>query len=455
MTLNIRNISRRFGALGTVLTNRKGRLYIYVIVSFLLAGIISFGFWYGASSGVKYLHQQQYNREATVQKQQCDSAAKEIQKKIDENAYTAAQVSERFGDRHENEYTLFTVSSKGITEDESKEGYVRFDQFIRHMYIYPTEFANGSGYIVMNPTPNEGMFEAAEMGVNVITALMFALISFLLLRRRIKYIEEINEGIKKFSRGQLDHNIPIKGKDELTNVALSMNQMSDSLDAKIRKERLQEKKQRKLITDVSHDLRTPLTAMIGYLRILSDNGAKDGEETKKYLSKAWGKSMEMQSLLDELFTYARLTNGDVDHSISKIRLDTFVRQYLELQETDVTVEGDDKIEVMADTVWLRRIMDNLFDNIRKHGTPDEQVRLTLSQDDGYAYLALANETEDDLSEKVDLLFDRMYVSEESRTDQSSGLGLAIVAEAMKAMNGTAYAEFSDGMLKIILKFPKE
>lgn len=435
------------------------KLYLYVIACFVLSAVVSLCFWYGAGIILQHIENVQYEKIAETQKQNFDSLAPKIQELIDKNGYSARDIAKmyRYDDNHDNKsYELFSIASNGKIYNGEDNSFLNTNKFFKDMYIYSINFSEGEGFIVINPITEESVSDFYESAVIVFSILIFIILTYFTIYKQLKYIETIDKEISYLAKGDLTHRIKVCGHNELSHLATSINTMSYLLNEKIEQEKLQDKKQRELITNISHDLRTPLTSVIGYLYILKDKKFGNEKEALSYLDKATSKSEYLHKLLNELFAYTKLTNGDVSYSPKQINLHTFALQYLEVQDINVELLSDEnKLPIMTDIDWLHRIMDNLFDNIRKYADLDEPVRMTLKKKLTSVYLVLENKTKQDLEGKAEFIFDRMYVSKESRTDTSSGLGLAIVKESMTKMNGTAYAKYKNKILQIILKFNME
>ncbi len=457
------------------------KLYIHVLLCVVLAGALSLGFWYTSSSVLEYIAIRQYETNERENKLYYDTLVEELKAEIAEKNLTFWDIEEEDYDieselieeyREEflrNPFTqddkdeglaiegkafeVYFVSATGSMFYPDEDINLLKDWYFESMYIYPVEFADGAGFVIINPQINKLISDIYEGTTVIVSILLFILITLWTIRKQFKYIEEIDREVLALSQGNLDHRIAVKGNNELTHLATTINEMSASLQEMMRKETQIERKQRTLITNISHDLRTPLTSTIGYLNMLTDKKYKDETEAQEFLEKAKQKSLQLQGLLNDLLSYAKLTNSDVPYHPINIDLYTFVLQYIETQELDVNVYTHTKETfVKVDTDWLYRIMDNLFDNIRKHATEGTAISLLLHREADKIIFRLQNEVAEDLTGKTEFLFDRMYVSNEARTDTSSGLGLAIVAESMEKMGGSATATFDEGIFQIVLTF---
>ena len=275
-------------------------------------------------------------------------------------------------------------------------------------------------------------------------------------QKSINYLDDINSGIRRISKGDYDVSIDLVGDNEITELVRAINSMArDIKEQNLEKEEI-EKKQRQLITNVSHDLKTPLTSIIGYIDIVVTLLDKQVDPAIiMYLERALAKSKQQQELISKLFEYSKIINSDISINRREIDLNLFVRQYTELIDYDVELLGfDSKYMIMADPDLLQRVFDNIFSNIGKYGIDDEKVIISLDNLGDEVRLSVENKTEVDLTGKTAMMFDRTYVEEASRTRQSSGIGLSIVKEALAAMGADIHAEFNKPYLAMIMVFRK-
>ncbi|MBR1454715.1 MAG: HAMP domain-containing histidine kinase, partial [Lachnospiraceae bacterium] len=165
---------------------------------------------------------------------------------------------------------------------------------------------------------NTIILEDNKENINLYSLILFLLlgivafaITFIFLeRKRNNYIEEIYQGIEKMSQGDLNSKIESKGDDELSMMAFNINVMQDTIKKLIVSEKESEKTKNELITNIAHDLRTPLTSIIGYLDILVNNENLPPEKKKDYLGIAFEKSKKLEVLIEDLFSFTKMNYGD-------------------------------------------------------------------------------------------------------------------------------------------------
>lgn len=282
------------------------------------------------------------------------------------------------------------------------------------------------------------------------TAAILAIIWFFILSRGIiRYIEEISASLQDISLGRFDVKIPVKSSDELGNLASNINNMTIRLQAAIEEERNAEKSKNELITSVSHDLRTPLTSVLGYLELIVNDRYRDEVELRYYVDVAYGKALRLQNLIDDLFEYTKVSYGGIKIETSLIDLRELLEQLVEefvpaLQAADMQYRlsiTEDKYLLSADGDLLVRVFENLVTNAIRYGQSGKYVDIELSRNEDNIIVRVANYGEPISKYDLPHIFDRFYRVEKSRSEKTggSGLGLAIAKNIIDLHGGTISA----------------
>ena len=278
--------------------------------------------------------------------------------------------------------------------------------------------------------------------------LLFSLIFLLLQRKMARDVETIARAVKQISEGDLSTRLELEGEGELTDIAENLNRMEEDIQELIDKERTSEQSKTDLITNVAHDLRTPLTSILGYLELLRKNQKLSPEMQQKYLDIAYNKSVRLQKLIEELFGFTKLSYGKINMNVAKVDIVELLAQLLEESYPNFQKNGlsydfvsNRKSQIIeADGDLLARLFDNLIGNAIKYGKEGKRVRVNLRADReivtikivNYGYVIPANE--------LPLIFYRFYRTDHSRTNASgpggTGLGLAIVKNITDMHHGT-------------------
>lgn len=307
----------------------------------------------------------------------------------------------------------------------------------------------GRYILIRNMTPLK--FNLIGLIGFLIAISIFMAIFFLFVNRKIRYIRYMEKGLKKIAHEDLGSTIQIKSTDELSELAKSINFMSKELKRKYEEERETEKLKNELITNVSHDLRTPLTTIIGFLRIMKDKKYEDEKAHDELVNTTYEKAEQLKKLLDNLFEYTKLNNKEIDLHQIEINLKNMLIQFIDemgpfAEEHQLVIKAQlpkGKVIILADPNQLLRVFENLMSNAMKYSVKPGQIDVSLVQENGYALISFGNRSEPVLPEELPRLFERLYKIEKARTGDcysSSGLGLAITKSIIELHEGEIWAE---------------
>ncbi len=285
----------------------------------------------------------------------------------------------------------------------------------------------------------------------------------------IMYFNEINRGIERIQNGDMDTAITVRGGDELSEIADSINHMKYELKKSMESERQSEQMKNELVTNVAHDLRTPLTSTIGYLELLHRGEFKDEESRKKYTEVAYQKAKTLETLINELFDYTRFQKGKVGLNLMPLDITMFLAQLIEefrlrIEEENLTCITDipkEPIMIEADGDKLARAFSNLLTNAVKYGADGKQIKLSLIDLEDQVYVSITNYGKVIPQQDLPYVFDKFYRVEQSRNKKTggTGLGLAIAKNIVLMHNGEISAK-SDEMGTVFIvcllkSMPKE
>ena len=300
---------------------------------------------------------------------------------------------------------------------------------------------------------------------NYITAWLWAVPTYILVfhflaRKKIKYIKEITSGIQEISKGNLDFKVVEKGNDEFKILAKNINRMSVELKNKIEDERRAEKTKNELITNVSHDLKTPLTTIIGYLTLVKDKKYDSEKHMDDYIERAYLKSLRLKKLIEDLFEYTKINNGVIKVNKTKVNLVELMEQLLGemsvlAKQNNLSFEknfSSNEIYVNVDSDLMARTFENIFSNSIKYSYKElnSKIKVSINEDRGHVIISVENQGDTIPTEILPLLFERFYRVDESRNSKisGSGLGLAIAKSIVELHDGTISAESEANRVKI-------
>ncbi|MDR2832864.1 MAG: HAMP domain-containing histidine kinase [Streptococcaceae bacterium] len=286
----------------------------------------------------------------------------------------------------------------------------------------------------------------------------------LMRRYRQMQMRHIISELHYITMGNLDHRIPFELNGDLGNVVNSINLLVDSTVKAIEDERQIEKSKDELISNVSHDLRTPLTSIIGYLGLLETGSAKTKEDEMKYIHTAYEKAKQMKNLVEDLFEYTKVRFPNVEIAKAKFNMSSLLAQMaidfaLEAEKIGVEIiynSQPENVMMLGDTEKLVRVFDNLISNALKYGRGATKIVLDIAERTDEIVIYVKNDGENIPEESLKHLFDRFYRVESSRSKETggSGLGLAITKGIVELHDGTIGAKSEKGWTTFKLTFPK-
>ncbi len=283
--------------------------------------------------------------------------------------------------------------------------------------------------------------EVHHIYAGTFSIIIFFIMSFRIISKLVAYIKVIEAGIRKIPEDNTTDSIPIKGTNELARLAQSVNEIKDELKQKKQKEKANELHRRTLITNISHDLRTPLTSIIGYLD-LAKNRIPSNDEAYQYLEIAENNSLRLKKLISDLFLYSKVISEDIKIDLQEVNIRILLNQIVELKTYPINFLNKlHEQTLLVSAEYVHRIFDNLLDNAKKYSPEGKEITLMAQQDEGGIIIEIKNFTEEDLSPEMDFLTKRLYTADRNRNEFSSGLGLSIVSELMNKMQGELNLHF--------------
>lgn len=278
-------------------------------------------------------------------------------------------------------------------------------------------------------------------------------VSFLLLQSRsMRYISRISSAMREIAEGDLNITLDVEGDDEFADMAENLNNMVEELRQLMDRERESERTKNELITNVAHDLRTPLTSIIGYLELLSGPVKLNEEMQKKYLDITYKKSKRLQKLIEDLFGFTKLNYGKISMKVSKVDIVKLLSQMLEefypnFMEKNLAYELQSNVTakvITADGNLLARLFDNLINNAIKYGSEGKKIIVKVDATDTVVTVSVTNFGYVIPKEELPLLFEKFYRVEQSRSVNTGGTGLGLaIAKNIVDMHGGTIGVTSD------------
>lgn len=290
---------------------------------------------------------------------------------------------------------------------------------------------------------------------------------FLLLTRHLSsYLAEITSGINEIAKGSFEHQIPVRTRDELGLIAGCINEMSEQIQNNMNLERQTEQEKNQLITSVAHDIRTPLTSILGYLELLcykSPSLKLPDEKQQEYLRIAYEKSLRLMTLTEDLFTYTKVSFGELKIQIQPLDLIMLLEQMIEEFYPSFMDAGLEcrflhslnTIALNGDSSLLARAFSNLLSNAVKYGKDGKELSISADILAGSAVIKITNYGTLIPDEALQHIFERFYRVEHSRSLDTggSGLGLSIAQRIILLHHGTIHAASGHDGTSFIVTLP--
>lgn len=299
-----------------------------------------------------------------------------------------------------------------------------------------------------------------------ITFVLSLIVSFFLLTRRfVNQLISLADGLDVISEGNLSYRVPVTRKDELGKVASNINVMAERLQQQIERERKIETSKMELITGVSHDLRTPLTSIIGYLDLLRTHSYQDQEEHDRFVHNTYSKAIHLKTMIDDLFEYTRFTSHAIQLKQSRIDLHQLLDQLLfEIepiaQENELQIDkeiGNAPVFASIDSEKFTRAIDNLLMNAIKYSMKPGAIRVVLQTDVHHCIVTIENKGRSLTKEQEQRIFERFYKVDDSRTNEGiqagAGLGLSIAKNIIELHGGSIQLNHTNGTYAFTVMIP--
>ncbi|WP_147553954.1 sensor histidine kinase [Christensenella timonensis] len=297
------------------------------------------------------------------------------------------------------------------------------------------------------------------IGLIPLTIYVIASVKFIL--RKAAAVKDISIGVEKIKDGDLTYPIRKGGGADLDKIAMGIEHIAEGLDAAVQHEVKAERMKTELITNVSHDIKTPLTSILTYVDLLKKEGLSS-PNGPKYLDVLDMKSKRLKSLTDDLFEAAKATSGDMSVEMTRIELIQFMEQALGEMSDKIEASGltfvnempDEKMYVNADGRLLWRVIGNVLENALKYAADNSRVYITIKRVLHNICIIVKNVSRDELNMTEEELMERFKRGDESRHTEGSGLGLSIAKNFMQLMNGLFSIEIDGDLFKVIISFPE-
>ena len=319
-------------------------------------------------------------------------------------------------------------------------------------YYYTAEFADGTADVFLYGFFSYPLYSYAMTAEILLAVILLVAIVILGIRKPVRYIGRLKAECEILGSGDLDYQVTVQGKDELSLLARGLDNMRMALRESNEKEAELTAANRRMITEMSHDLRTPLTSLLIYTEILGKKAAKDPRQAMEYVSKIEKKARQIKRLSDNIFEYALITEetkaelGE-PQTLRELFYDPLSEMTAYLGERGYMVElqpdtgsGSERRQIRVNEEYINRIMDNIVSNIEKYADKSMPVRIETIYTEEYGGLAFRNGISCSMEDR-------------RKTEGSTNIGLHNVEKMMKKMNGYFRVKQTENIFEITLIFP--
>ncbi len=278
-----------------------------------------------------------------------------------------------------------------------------------------------------------------------------------LFRHISRPLDTLTEGVARIRDGDLDRPIDYTEPDEFKSACDAVDEMAARLKRSLEQQQAAQQQKRELIAGMSHDLKSPLTAIRAYTEGLLEGVAQDEAARQRYLQTIYAKESDMEALVNRLFAFAKMDASEYPVRTEPLALGPALQEAAGDPEGVAVTVDVPEMAVLADRDLLRRIAANLLDNSRKYGGRERvHVHITAEKIGGAAAISFTDDGVGVPPEQLNRLFDVFYRGDAARTapGSGSGIGLAVVQKSVQAMGGTVRAENAEsGGLRVIVTLP--
>lgn len=296
----------------------------------------------------------------------------------------------------------------------------------------------------------------------ILSIILYAVV-YGLISKRLKSYVKIEKAINDLYQGntdiELEENEFVK---EMKNMASQINDiaggLSNAIDEKLKSERLKTE----LITNVSHDIKTPLTSIINYVDLLKKEGM-DGEKAKEYLDILDSKSQRLKKLTEDLVEASKASSGAIKLNMEKLNVNELIKQvsgefedkFKARKLEEIITFPENALYIKADSRYMYRVLENMYSNISKYAMEGTRVYTDIIEKDGRIIIQLKNVSKQKLNISADELMQRFVRGEASRNTEGSGLGLSIARSLTELQEGNFNIYLDGDLFKVTIEFNKE
>ncbi|QMV43040.1 sensor histidine kinase [Cohnella cholangitidis] len=331
---------------------------------------------------------------------------------------------------------------------------------IRHEDFLLPDGREASLFVVTDENPFPKYVFDAFMWVAVMVLLILALtnglLTYLVSRSIIRPLKVLQRATEEIKEGNLDHVVKSRSKDEIGKLSVAFEEMRKKLKESIELQLQYEENRKELVSNISHDLKTPVTAIKGYVEGIMDGVTDSPDKLDKYVRTIYSKAVDMDRMIEELFLISKLELGRLPFHFERVDLGEYLRDcahelVVDMEKRGIKLELNDLPEtavlIQADREKLKRVLMNILENAMKYmDKADGKVGMNVSVQEGKALIRISDNGQGIEAAALPHIFDRFYRADPSRNSSTggSGLGLSIARQIVEEHGGRIWADSEAG-----------
>lgn len=326
---------------------------------------------------------------------------------------------------------------------------------VRQLDFQFTDGSEGSAFIVTSISGMIPEVESLIMDVIMVLAMILIFTSMILTawiyKSIVTPIHHLQVATKKITDGNLDFEMPAGGEDEIGELCTDFEEMRRRLKESAEEKLEAEKQNRELISNISHDLKTPITAVKGYVEGLMDGVADTPEKQEKYIRTIYNKANDMERLINELTFYSKIDTNRIPYHFDRINVNDYFSDCveelsIELEEQNIELAYfnyvDEDVQVIADAEQIKRVINNIVSNSIKYiDKPKGYINIRVKDVGDFVQVEIEDNGKGIATKDLPLIFNRFYRTDASRNSSKggSGIGLSIVKKVIEDHGGKVWA----------------
>jgi len=332
---------------------------------------------------------------------------------------------------------------------------------LRQFDFYFKDNSPGTLFIISDVSPfgkiGRQFLGSLFLAILLILIVTNGLLTFIVSRSILQPIDKLKKAAGEIKEGNLNFKVESQSNDEIGELCRSFEEMRSKLKESIELQMQYEENRKELISNISHDLKTPITAIKGYTEGIMDGVADSPEKMDKYIQTIHSKVIDVDQMIDELFLFSKLDLNREPFNFEKVEIIGYLRHITEELQLDLDKKGvqvrfaagpDHPVIVIADREKLKRVISNIIDNSIKYmDKKPAEINIACEDKENTIAIGISDNGQGISPESVNLIFDRFYRADSSRNTsiQGSGLGLAIARRIVEEHGGQICAQSEEGI----------